>query len=121
MSDLVSYLSDRLRRFTFTIKANNNKPEDFKNGDKVIILTNDIDSFASNNIYKPGMIGYIDNVIHRYIGQPAEHVEYWTVIYSAGRPVGRSRWNVNELLPYAVAIDLFNSQKQSTSQSSQET
>ena len=117
-NDLVSHMSDRLTKFMFTHKAFENTSNTFSKGDKIVILNNGIDSFMVNK-YKPGMIGYIDNIMHRYVGQPAEHTEYWATIYDLDKPVGRSRWNINDILPYSVAMKLFNIH--SPGQSSKET
>lgn len=114
---LVSHLSDRLTCFIF--RNQTYKPCDFKKGDKIVILSRDIDSCLNGNKYKPGMIGYIDNIMHRYKGQPAEHIEYWAVIYDEGEPIGRSRWEMTDILLYSTAMEMFKNQ--TSSQSSNET
>lgn len=104
--NLISYLNDRINKLVFFQKAMQNTPSDFKMGDKICILSGGIDSFYSNK-YKDGMHGYVDNIMHRYVGEPSEHYEYWITVYDEDTPIGRSRWNINEILQYSQATDIL--------------
>ena len=118
--NLITHLNDRRAWHTFSYHGMKNTPAHFKLGDKVCILTGGIDSFGAKK-FKAGMYGYIDNIMHRYVGEPVEHREYWITAYHDGEPIGRSRWNINDILPSSIAMELFNNHQQHSGQFSNET
>lgn len=94
MDNLVDNIkNDRLYAFMLGQIGFNNKPEDFVMGESVIIM-NPIDHWDSNKI-KRGMTGHIDNIMHRYKGEPAEHHEFWVSC-----DTGRGRFEVGNILKY---------------------
>lgn len=88
---------DRLALIKIKMILLYNDPHSFKTGDKVVVLTS-IDSHLSLDNMKPGMIGTIGTIMHRYKDQPAEHFEYW--VYSDGI---KSRYELNQIIKYDVA------------------
>tara|TARA_B110000211_G_scaffold234955_1_gene307763 strand:+ start:67 stop:408 length:342 start_codon:yes stop_codon:yes gene_type:complete len=94
MDNLIETIySDPVFRFNLRRIGFNNNPIDFVMGEKVIVLTS-IDSMLSEKI-KKGMTGTIDNIMHRYKGEPAEHYEFWV-----STPGGRSRFDCSDILKY---------------------
>tara|TARA_B110000908_G_C9925544_1_gene301583 strand:- start:196 stop:534 length:339 start_codon:yes stop_codon:yes gene_type:complete len=98
MSTLVTlFKEDKLALFRIKMISQCNQPFSFRIDDKVVVLTG-IDSHLSLDNMKPGMVGTIGSIMHRYKGQPAEHIEYW--VYSNGN---KSRYNINQIIKYDVA------------------
>ena len=98
MSKFVTlFEQDKLALFRIKMISQCNQPHSFRIDDKVVVLTS-IDSHLSLDNMKPGMVGTIGSIMHRYKGQPAEHIEYW--VYSNGN---KSRYNINQIIKYDVA------------------
>ena len=77
MDTLVSKLAnDRLLVWQIGHLGIDNNIQNFTIGEQVVVM-NSIDRYILSDEPKPGMIGNIDNIMHRYIGQPAEHYEIW--------------------------------------------
>tara|TARA_B110000967_G_C18776990_1_gene506112 strand:+ start:722 stop:1048 length:327 start_codon:yes stop_codon:yes gene_type:complete len=84
---------DKLFRFLLSNIGVNNKPVDFVEGEKVIVLRS-IDSHIMNDL-KYGSLGVINSISQRYKGRPAEHYEFW--VTSGGK---KSRYETYQILKY---------------------
>ena len=96
MEDLVNTIkNDRLFGHMLSMIGRDNKPSDFAVNEKVIIMS-PIDTWDTN--IKRGMVGNINNIMHRYKGEPAEHHEFWVKMYKIN---GSARFEVYNILKYA--------------------
>ena len=84
----------------------NNKPTDFKINDRVIVTNHIDDNLTLDDLCKPGMIGTIDNINHRYVGRDAEHYEYWIRIGN-----NRTRYQLYNILKYDDVMEYMSAQK----------
>ena len=103
MDNLVETIkNDRLFGHMLSMIGHDNKPGDFTVNEKVIIWS-PIDTWNSD--IKRGMVGNIDNIMHRYKGRPAEHYEFWVKMYKihGGK---RERFEVYNILKYE-AVEKF--------------
>jgi len=108
MNNLVDNIrTNRLFAFMLGQTGLYNKPADFVIGEEVIVM-NPIDYWDDN--IKPGMKCRIDNIMHRYKGEPAEHHEFW-VLSESGR---RGRFEVNNILKYTTVEKFINEWKPPT-------
>ena len=95
MDTLIEKISaDRLLKFYIGQLGFENKPVDFKIGDKVVCLYS-IDGHILDNYFVAGQVGYIDNIMHRYKGDPAEHYEFWITT-----GLGRTRYETSNIINY---------------------
>ena len=97
--------NDKLFRFLLSNIGIDNKPNDFAEGEKVIVLR-PIDSHIMNEI-KYGSLGVINSISRRYIGRPAEHYEFWVI--SDGK---KSRYETYQILKYNEVVQFLNLPKQ---------
>jgi hypothetical protein len=86
--------SDRLLKFYIGQLGLENNPADFKIGDKVVCLYS-IDGGILDKKIQVGDVGYIDNIMHRYKGEPAEHYEFWVPTKN-----GRTRYESYNIINY---------------------
>ena len=90
---------DKVKRFLFTMEMGNNNPSDFREGDQVVVLQS-IDSFDRIPI---GSIGTINNIMHRYKGEPVEHYEYW--VFADKK---KARYEINNIFNLDKAVEIIN-------------
>ena len=97
MDNLIDTINEnRLLYHTLFMNGISNKPEDFHLGDKVIVM-NPINNWQNN--IKPGMIGNISNIMHRYKGEPSEHYEYWVTMFKI-HGAAHERFGISNILKY---------------------
>ena len=90
MDGLVNTLENNLlMRRLLEMQGCSNKPTDFIQGEEVVTM-NPIDNWDK---IKPGSIGTINTIMHRYRGTASEHHEFWVV---SGRL--KSRYETNQIL-----------------------
>lgn len=104
METLIDTLeTNRLTKFLLGNEGLNNKPTDFQEGEEVVTL-NPIDHWDK---IKPGSIGTINSIMHRYIGAPAEHYEFWVV--SGGQ---KSRYETHKILKIDTVKEFLEKYKE---------
>tara|TARA_Y100000385_G_C12759373_1_gene494410 strand:+ start:151 stop:465 length:315 start_codon:yes stop_codon:yes gene_type:complete len=90
MDKLIDTLeNNRLLKQILGMQARHNKPTDFIKGEEVVTL-NPIDIWDT---IKPGSIGFINTIMHRYKGKPAEHHEFWIISNGV-----KSRYETHQIL-----------------------
>lgn len=95
MNTLVSKLAnDRLLAWQIGRLGIDNNIKNFTIGEQVVVMTS-IDGYILSNEPKPGMIGNIDNIMHRYVDRPAEHYELW--VNCNGK---RARFELHNVIKY---------------------
>ena len=90
---------DKIKRFLFTMDMGENKPEDFREGDQVVVLQS-IDPFDRIPI---GSIGTIVQIIHRYKNEPNEHYEYWVFANKK-----KARYEIYNIFNLDKAVQIIN-------------
>jgi len=95
MDNLIEkFKTDKLLKYYIGQLGDENKPDDFKIGDKVVGLYS-IDGHILDKKFIPGQVGHIDNIMHRYKGEPNEHHEFWVIT-----KMGRTRYEISNIINY---------------------